>query len=306
MPFDVVVLGSLHMDIMVTANDRPRRGETVVGSAWSLKCGGKGGNQAVEAARHGAATAMWGMVGSDNFGTKLIQNLKEHGVDTSGVRTDDQTGSGMSVAIIDAQGDYGAVIVSGANLLLGGTDGALAAAALLGSSWLVIQNEVPNEANRAAAWAARQGSARVLYNAAPARPYDDGLLGLVDILVVNSLEAESLCGLHVEALEGAAAAAKGLLRYAPTTIVTAGAAGVALAQRNDDVVMVAAHPLSVKSTHGAGDCFIGALGARLAKGETLERALRYSNAAAALLVAGQLEEDRGPSAVRRFLEKMAH
>lgn len=118
MGFDVIVLGSLHMDIMVSAPDRPRRGETLAGHAWSLKPGGKGGNQAVEVALAGARTAMIGAVGDDDFGRALLQNLEVHGVDKSGVAVRKDAGSGISVAIIDSGGDYGAVIVSGQTFCL--------------------------------------------------------------------------------------------------------------------------------------------------------------------------------------------
>src|SRR4051794_25815820 len=108
----VVVLGSLHLDIMVHAPDRPKKGETLPGSAWGYKAGGKGGNQAVAAAQFGARASMVGRVGNDDFGRRLLHYLKDAGVDAEHVRTDPEAGSGMSVAIIDAEGDYGAVIVS--------------------------------------------------------------------------------------------------------------------------------------------------------------------------------------------------
>jgi sugar/nucleoside kinase (ribokinase family) len=166
---DVVVFGSLHLDIMVQAPGRPRLGETMVGQAWSMRAGGKGGNQAVEAARHGARTAMVGAVGADDFGTRLIAHLRDHGVDTQAVRIVPGAGSGMSVALVEPAGDYGAVIVSGVNLSLGGDDVALAAALTGGARWLLLQNEVPEAANIAAAEAAHRGGARVMLNAAPMR-----------------------------------------------------------------------------------------------------------------------------------------
>src|ERR1700721_2973823 len=118
----VVVLGSLHLDILVHASDRPKKGETLPGSAWGYKAGGKGGNQAVAAAQFGARASMVGRVGNDDFGKRLLSYLRDAAVDTEHVRTDPEAGSGMSVAIIDAEGDYGAVIVSGANLRLSNQD----------------------------------------------------------------------------------------------------------------------------------------------------------------------------------------
>src|SRR5438105_10153628 len=98
----VVVLGSLHLDIMVHAPDRPKKGETLPGSAWAYKAGGKGGNQAVAAAQFGAVASMIGRVGDDDFGRRLLSHLREAGVDARRVRIDPGAGSGMSVAIVDA------------------------------------------------------------------------------------------------------------------------------------------------------------------------------------------------------------
>src|SRR6478736_7597588 len=98
----VVVLGSLHLDILVHAPDRPKKGETLPGSAWGYKAGGKGGNQAVAAAQFGAQASMVGRVGKDGFGTRLLSHLTNAGVDAKHVFIDPEAGSGMSVAIIDA------------------------------------------------------------------------------------------------------------------------------------------------------------------------------------------------------------
>ena len=113
----VVVVGSLHYDIMVDASDRPRKGETVTGRSWSPKFGGKGGNQAAAAQSQGVPTAMVGAVGNDDFGPRCWPGSIERGVDRSAVATLEGVGSGMSVAIFDDEGDYGAVIVSGSNLV---------------------------------------------------------------------------------------------------------------------------------------------------------------------------------------------
>ena len=305
-PVDVVVFGSLHLDIMVQAPGRPRLGETMVGQGWSLKEGGKGGNQAVEAARHGARTGMIGAVGEDDFGRRLIAHLRQQGVDTQAVRVVPGASSGMSVALVEPHGDYGAVIVSGVNLSLGGEAVAAAAALIGGAHWLLLQNEVPEAANVAAAEAARSGGARVILNAAPMRELPLALLTRVDILVVNAVEAEALCGSPVESAAGAAHAARALLGLVPCVIVTAGGHGLAIAERDGAHATVPAHDVVVCSTHGAGDAFAGALGARLAAGDPLRDAARYANAAAALVVATPPEERAGlgPQAVERLLAEV--
>ncbi len=145
--FDVIVCGSLHLDIVVHARALPRIDETAVGSAWKQVCGGKGGNQAVQAARAGAQTAMIGRIGDDAFGKTLHANLLNEGVDVSGLSVDPSVGSGMSVAILQDDGDYGAVIVSGSNLSIDPKMLQEQWTALGGGKILILQNEVPDAVN---------------------------------------------------------------------------------------------------------------------------------------------------------------
>lgn len=298
--FDIVVLGSLHLDIMVTAPRQPRPGETLTGTAWSRKPGGKGGNQAVEAARHGAAVAMIGRVGADEFGRHLLGHLADAGVDTRAVSATDAAGSGMSVAVVDESGDYAAVIVSGVNACLGAADLAAAQALLPGARLLLLQNEVPVDVNLAAAAAARRAGARVVLNAAPARPIPGPLRELLDVLVVNAVEAEQLGARPAPGLEAAAEAARHLLELAPVVIVTAGGAGLAVAGRDGEGFALPAQAVAVAGTHGAGDALVGALAARLAAGDALAEAAAYANAAAALAVATPPGQPR--PAVRELLQ----
>jgi ribokinase len=281
----VTVFGSLHYDIMVDAPDRPRKGETVTGHAWHPKCGGKGGNQAVSAARAGVSAAMIGAVGDDDFGRALLANLDRARVDRRFVRVAAGAGSGMSVAIFDGGGDYGAVIVSGSNLTLGDGDIASASGMVAQTAVLLLQNEVPEAANIAAARAMKAQGGRVVLNAAPARKLSDDFLALVDILVVNAIEAEFLAGVAVvETLDGAAQAARRLVDLCPVAIVTAGGEGVACCARTGEAFALPAIPVKVVSTHGAGDEFVGALAAGLARGEAMRAAVTAANAASALLV----------------------
>ncbi|MER9966875.1 ribokinase [Mesorhizobium sp. M0060] len=289
----VTVFGSLHYDIMVEAPDRPRKGETVTGHAWHPKCGGKGGNQAVSAARAGVRAAMIGVVGDDDFGRALLDNLDRNGVDRRLVRVAFGGGSGMSVATFDDSGDYGAVIVSGSNLTLGEKDIAEAAELIAQTAVLLLQNEVPEAANIAAARAVKAHGGCVVLNAAPARKLSAELIALTDIVIVNAIEAEFLAGVPVvDTLEGAAKAAGMLVGFYPAAIVTAGGEGVAYRDRDGQAFALPAMPVKVISTHGAGDQFVGAFAAGLARGEPVEAALAAANTAAALLVATP-ERERG-------------
>jgi ribokinase len=281
--FDVIVCGSLHLDIVVQSPDLPRIDETVVGSGWKQVCGGKGGNQAVQAAAAGAKTAMIGRVGKDGFADALTQNLNLNGVDISAVVADAVAGSGMSVAILKDDGDYGAVIVSGSNLNI--------EPATLGAEWqrlggarvLILQNEVPHAVNVAAASAAKAAGAIVVFNAAPVRPVGQDLLSLVDVLIVNRVEAEGMSGIAVRDRATAFAALPVLRKLANSIVITLGGAGLVV-DEGGHAVEIKAQRVEVTSTHGAGDCFVGTLSQRLAQGMGLVEACRAANLRAAEFV----------------------
>lgn len=284
MTVDVLVVGSLHRDVVVTAPRLPQLDETLPGESFRLASGGKGGNQAAAAARMGARVAMVGRVGADGFGAELLAGLDAAGVDRALVAIDPAAASGMSVAIVDRAGDYGAVIVSGANRLIPAGEAA-AAVRRLSPRVLVLQNEVPATVNRAAAEAAAARGVPVIWNAAPARDADPALLAAVSILVVNRVEAAAMAGRPVATADDARAIAAALAGSARDAVVTLGGDGLAYADRDGTGGSLPALPVPVVSTHGAGDMFVGALAARLAGGAAFLEALLFSSAAAALQVA---------------------
>jgi ribokinase len=281
-PPAVIVVGSLHYDIMVDAPDRPRKGETIAGRSWVTKFGGKGGNQAVAARRQGVPTATVGAVGDDSFGPALLAGLDRGRVDRTNVVVVSGIGSGMSVAIFDDDGDYGAVIVSGANLAIVPSNASVEL--LSRAKVLVLQNEIPEVVNEAVARHARNLGVATILNAAPARAFATSLPDLVDILVVNAIEAEMLGGGHVSSLETAACAAERLAARFKSVVVTAGGDGVASFDRSGRALKLPGIKIVVASTHGAGDAFVGTLAARIAVGEPFEVALSIANREAAKLV----------------------
>lgn len=271
----ILTAGSLHLDVIVEAPGLPRPDQTLAGTGVSYAFGGKGGNQAAAAARAGAEAHMAGAVGSDDFAHSLRQGLDAAGVRRAGVQTHPGP-SGMSVAVLDPAGSYGAVIVSGANLLFQPE----ATAFPRGCSTLILQNEIPEVANLHLARRAASAGITVILNAAPARPVSRELLGLLDLLVVNRGEAADLLGLPEPALNPQEAA-RALAAHGPKhCIVTLGGAGLV-----SDMFQQSAIPATVVSTHGAGDAFIGALAAEWARGATLHDAARLGQAAASLHVA---------------------
>jgi ribokinase len=287
---DVLVVGSLHLDILVNATHLPAIDETARGSGWRMVCGGKGGNQACWAARLGAKTAMISRVGKDDFGKRLLDNLQLSGVDATGGALDETAGSGMSVAILDANGDYGAVIVSGANLVIP-VDEALAAVERLGTPKVVVlQNEIDDRVNEAVARRAKRAGAIVVLNAAPARSISREFAEWIDILIVNRVEAAMMSGLEVRNQSEAVLAISTLRHFGRTVIVTLGGDGLVVAEEWREPIMIDPVKIKVASTHGAGDCFVAQFSAALAKGSAVEDAAKLANATAAAYVSGELND----------------
>lgn len=279
---DILVLGALHLDVVVNASGLPRIDETLVGEDVNYVCGGKGGNQAVAAARHGARVGMLGRVGNDDFGRRILANLVDAGVDCSSVSHSTDRPSGMSVAIVNAQGEYGAVIVSAANRELVPDSIELSERVEVG--FLLLQNEIPAETNLAAARQAKRMGAKVVLNAAPWRTLDDALLQCIDLLIVNRIEAAMATSRSIDTAEDAATAALELSNRQRETIVTLGAGGMVYCNADGTTEYHESFTVDVVSSHGAGDVFVGALLAHLTQTGNMSNALRYASAASALHV----------------------
>jgi ribokinase len=284
----ILVVGAIHHDVIVDAPSLPRLDETLPGSAVRYAFGGKGGNQAVAAGRltkhDKISVAMAACVGSDTPGDQALDILADAGVATNQVQRV-ETPTGMSVAISLPDGGYGAVIVSGSNQKLDVDAIAIAPP----TQWVVLQNELPLAANETIAEKAKRAGARVLLNAAPARPLDSDLAGQLDCLVVNRVEAADLLGLSAKTLDGKAAVLQLAANYGCAVIVTLGDQGLWFIDL-DSAEFLPAHEVSVISSHGAGDAFIGALTVALCRGQSLAAGVRYASAAAAMHVSTPIEE----------------
>jgi ribokinase len=264
---------------MLAAHHRPEKGETVIGSGCHYKFGGKGGNQAIAAARAGVPVSFIGAVGDDAQGEFLLGALRDAGVDTQSVAILAGEASGMSVAISDAEGDYGAVVVSNANLHIDAS--AVSADVWRDAGLLVLQNEVPPDVNLQMAIQAKQRGIAVCINAAPAREIEPALADCVQLLIVNAVEARDMCQIAVNDLVSACEAAQALALRFPQVIVTAGEHGLALCEQGSTAFSIAAIPVKLVSTHGAGDCFVGVLSQALLAGCSLAEAAEKANHAAA-------------------------
>jgi ribokinase len=283
-PPRVTVLGSMNMDISVTVPGLPLPGATVLGSDARFAPGGKGGNQAVAAARLGAQVRMAGCVGDDAFGGRLIGALQAESVDTSAIRTVTEAASGLALITVDPEGENMITVAPGANQSVAGSEVTAAGAHL--ADVLVMSAEIPVAVISAALAQARIGGTVSLLNLAPAPPEAASLLASgVDWLVVNESEAAAVLGRPVKGLADARAAAADLAAGreggAAHAVVTAGAEGAAFAGPGGGGVVAGFRVRAVDSV-GAGDTFVGALAVALAVGAPPEAAVRAACAAAAV------------------------
>jgi ribokinase len=281
----IVVVGSANLDMTLQTKQFPKPGETVRGQSLTYAPGGKGANQAVAAARLGARVRMVSRVGDDAAGGTVLKNLADNGVETGHVRTADGVPQGIAVILLDGNGQNVIVLAEGSNGKISPADVDAARAAFDGVAIAILQNEIPMETTVRAAQAARAAGARVLWNPAPAPDAPpEGMAVLVDVIVLNESEAEALTGIPVQDAAGARRAGEALLAAGyKAAVLTLGEAG-ALWVDERGAITVAANPVEVMDTTGAGDTFAGALAVALAEGQSPEHALRFANAAAGLSV----------------------
>ena len=276
----VTVVGSINLDIVHRVERLPRPGETVASLGVQRFMGGKGANQAVAAARAGAVTRMIGAVGGDAAGAELLALLQAEAVNVAGVSAAANLPTGSAVICVDAAGENLIVVSAGANVAVSPVLAPLAGEVLL------AQLEIPLAAIEAVFSAPGPPWGRRILNAAPALAEAWRLFDQIDLLVVNETELAVFAGLAAPPATAAACldAAAGLaLGRALDVIVTRGAAG-AVALAGGAPLEVQGVPAEAVDTTGAGDCFCGALAARLAADDSLAIAMAFANAAAALSV----------------------
>jgi ribokinase len=284
----IVVVGSLNADFIVHVSRFPVPGETLRGDRFAVMPGGKGGNQACAAARLGGSVALAGQVGKDSHGEWLRRSLEETGVDAHLVSTDEGTGTGVALITIAADGENHIVLAPGANGTFGPERLAPALPFLRSASVVLLQLEVPMDTVIRAAVEAHAAGATVILDPAPAATVPDQLLGLCSFLTPNESELAILSGDRPDdgetPLDVIDARARRLLaRGGRSVLVKLGARGVRLVEPEEAWHWSAFNVKAVDTT-AAGDAFNGALAVALAEKQTVESALTFASAAAAISV----------------------
>jgi ribokinase len=287
---EVVCLASWNADLVSHLARAPARGETVLAHGFEVSPGGKGSNAAVACARQGARVALLARIGADDFGRMALALWAREGIDASRVEQVRGEPSGVAQIFVFDDGDNAIAVAPGANAGLGAPHVEAAAAVIRGARVVMASCEVPLAATQAAFAIARGAGVTTLLNPAPALPLPDGLVALTDVLTPNEAELRTLAGaangLTEQSVDDAARTM--LARGARAVVVTLGASGCRLYRGTAAPQAVAGLCAGgVADTIGAGDTFNGALAAALARGEALETAVSWANAAAAVSVTGR-------------------
>ncbi|PZE27140.1 MULTISPECIES: ribokinase [unclassified Curtobacterium] len=283
----IIVVGSANQDYIVRVTAPPAPGETVLAQDLLRQPGGKGANQAVAAARLNGDVSFVASVGDDPDGTDLLRGLRSEGVDTSEVEIIDRGRTGLALVSVYDSGENAITVVPGTNFALTAsrvdrTVRRLAAEAE--RAIVVVQAELRPQIIATALRAGVEAGARCVLNLAPYQRLPDDLLAVCDPLVLNESEATALVGRPIADPEQAAAAVRTLLGTARSVVITLGAQGACWADSGGEGHLPATPPDRVVDTTGAGDAFVGALAATLARGGGLGEATAIGVAAGTFAV----------------------
>jgi ribokinase len=292
---EVLVVGSINADVVLRAERFPAPGATLVADGLERVCGGKGANQAVAAARAGAAARMVGAVGDDPDGATQVAALEAAGVDATAVERCAEAPTGTAFIVVVPSGENAIVVGAGANAHL---DGDRVAAELVDDRTrvLLLSSEIGAGVVDAAAEAAARSGTRVVLNNGPWVRLAPRTLATADPLVLNEHEALEACpaaaGSDCAEVAHAVRATYGCV----SVVLTHGAGGATISGEAGGW-LPAAPVARVVDTTGAGDAFVGTMAAALARGDDLRQAVEHGQRAAALVVA--VEGARLPSHVTR-------
>ncbi len=278
----VIVFGSLNADLSIECERMPRSSETVHGTGFFINSGGKGGNQAVAAARMGASTYMLGCVGPDAFGRDLVSSLVRYGVSCENVSVSRHFPTGTAL-IIRTESDKRIIVDTGANQRMNfdTVRTALRGLAERGDVFLT-QLECDFEATVKSVVFAHEMGLKTVMNASPALELPDEVYAALDILCINEAECEELCGINPsDATSMRRALAFFAERGVGQTVITLGSKGSA-SLVGDKVYAAPSFNVETIDPTGAGDAYLGALVTELAAGRPFEESMIAASAAGAL------------------------
>lgn len=295
MNYDVVVMGSINMDMFVYIHEFPRLGDNIIAKSLENHMGGKGANQAVCVARQGVRHTFIGAVGNDTSGTQILELLNSYGVDTTHIIKKSNTQTGTCVALIDQEGNNTPVVILGANTALSAEDIERSFEDIEGGL-LLLQMETSRESILAALKIAKKKNMYIVLDPAPEGCFFKEALAYADLVTPNKNETEKIVGFNVDSLEDAIKAAKAISAFGvKNVIVKLGERGsIVYESEEDKITYIEALKVNPINTIGAGDTFAGVLASILSKESMgLVEAARIATKASALKIC----REGGPDAI---------
>lgn len=281
---NILVIGGFTMDLVVKTPKAPENGETVLGTEFNRYPGGKGGNQAVAAARLGGTVTMIGKLGMDSFGDEVLSMLENDQINTSFIGREKDYPTGIGSIVVDQNGDNRIIVIPGANSQVKAEHLPNYAEAFEQADMLLVQLELDFDMNQKAVELAHRMGVPVLLNPAPGRELSDELLKKVTYLTPNETEAEIITGLPIQNLEDAKAAVQCLLAKGVKTVIITLSREGALIGDSKGIRHIPSFKVNAIDTVAAGDSFNGALAYSILNGLELDEAVQFANAVGALTV----------------------
>jgi len=298
-------MGSSNVDLILRVPRFHNPGETITGGNLVTAFGGKGANQAIAAKRLGGEVLFLTKLGNDSFGESYRKYLTENGLPPRFLLKDKKLPSGVAIIELIPRGENRIIVSPGANGSLSVKDLQKHQDAWKGAGVFVVQLETPMNTVKKGLLLARKNGSLTILNPAPAIPLPPKVLSLVDFMVPNEWEAQSLSGIKMKGKKDLPRIAQKLLgRGVKNVVITLGAQGLYFKNRDEEIWMDAFRVKAVDTT-AAGDAFMGALACGLAAGKSIRKALRMANAAGGLAATRLGAQPSLPNRreLERFLER---
>ena len=296
MKYDVIVMGSINMDLMAHTATYPGEGANVAGSALEMAVGGKANNQAVTVAKQGVCSTLIGAIGNDGFGKEILANMNRQGIDTTGVIVMDGVDTGAAIGIITDDGSNTFTGILGANMALTAKDIDEVFDKVDGKI-LLLQMETSRESVLEALKVAHERGMTVILDPAPEHCFFPEALPYADIVTPNLQESERISGMSIRNWDDAKAAAKRISEMGVKNVVVKFEEQGSVLYRSQEgsYTIFPARKVKAYNTTGAGDVFAGVLAAQMSQGVDLDTALKKATVASSIKVSRTGGQDAIPT-----------